>query len=194
MAQPADGRLGLAGSDDLSAAPGGGPRQRDRGGGVSRAARQAPAPRPRHAAGPAGDRGKGADTAPRSERSLSAHCERPRLGPRRARCGRVPRVTARSDFDATLNVAFRGGCRESSPRIVDVRDRVSGSAARGGGAAVQAVVAARRWLWSLRRLWVAAISRHSDRQADRPRRWKRLITRLNFSWPNTGSMVTCRVR
>ena len=93
--QPADGPVGLAGSDDLSAAPGGGARQRDRRGGLSRGARRAPAPRQRQAAGPAGDRGKGADTAPRSERSLSAECERPRLGPRRARYGRAASVSRR---------------------------------------------------------------------------------------------------
>jgi hypothetical protein len=58
----------------------------------------------------------------------------------------------------------------------------------------QAVTAARRWVWTFRRLWVAAMSRHSDRQAARPRRWKRLVRRLNFSWPKTGSMVPCRVR
>src|SRR3954453_1115507 len=58
----------------------------------------------------------------------------------------------------------------------------------------QAGRAATRWVWSLRRLWVPAMSRHSDRHAARPRRWKRLIRRLNFSWPKTGSMVTCRVR
>jgi len=45
------------------------------------------------------------------------------------------------------------------------------------------------WLWSFRRLWVAVISRHSERQADLPRRWKRSIRRLNFVWPNTGSTV-----
>jgi hypothetical protein len=37
----------------------------------------------------------------------------------------------------------------------------------------QAVWAAIRWWWSLRRLWVALISRHSERTADLPRRWKR---------------------
>ena len=58
----------------------------------------------------------------------------------------------------------------------------------------QAVTAARRWRWSLRRLWVAAMSRHSDRQAARPRRWKRLIWRLNLSWPKTGSIVAWRWR
>jgi len=36
------------------------------------------------------------------------------------------------------------------------------------------------WLWSFRRLWVAVIRRHSERQTDLPRRWKRSIRRLNF--------------
>jgi hypothetical protein len=35
---------------------------------------------------------------------------------------------------------------------------------------IQAVAAARVWLWSFRRLWVAAIRRHSVRAADLPRR------------------------
>ncbi len=45
----------------------------------------------------------------------------------------------------------------------------------------QAVV--RWWRWSLRRLWVAVSSRHSDRTADLPRRRKRLAPRLDFTWP-----------
>jgi hypothetical protein len=58
----------------------------------------------------------------------------------------------------------------------------------------QAGTAARRWWWSFSRLCVAAMNRHSLLQADLPRRWKRLIWRLNLSWPNTGSMVIWRWR
>jgi hypothetical protein len=35
---------------------------------------------------------------------------------------------------------------------------------------------------------------HSLRQVVLPRRWKRLIARLNLIWPNTGSIVICRWR
>ena len=51
----------------------------------------------------------------------------------------------------------------------------------------QAAASAISCRWSFKRLWVAAISRHSDRQADLPRRWKRLILRLNFICAKTGS-------
>jgi hypothetical protein len=47
--------------------------------------------------------------------------------------------------------------------------------------------------WSFRRLWVAAISRHSERHADLPRRWKRPIRRLNFICAKTGSIVALRL-
>jgi hypothetical protein len=39
---------------------------------------------------------------------------------------------------------------------------------------------------SLRRLWVAVISRHSLRTAERPRLRKRSQRRLNLVWPKTG--------
>src|SRR3954447_11881567 len=47
-----------------------------------------------------------------------------------------------------------------------------------------AVTRAVWWRWSLRRLGVAVMSRHSERQADLPRRWKRSIRRLNFVLAN----------
>jgi hypothetical protein len=47
---------------------------------------------------------------------------------------------------------------------------------------------------SLRRLWVAAISRHSARQARNPRRWKRSVRRRIFVCANTGSMICARRR
>ena len=57
-----------------------------------------------------------------------------------------------------------------------------GAGGLSGGGAIQ-------WLWSLRRLWEAAIRRHSDRTAALPLRWKRSIRRLPSIWPNTGSML-----
>src|SRR5680860_1175651 len=50
------------------------------------------------------------------------------------------------------------------------------------------------WRWSLSRLWVAVISRHSERHADLPRRWKRSMRRLNFVSANTGSIIPWRFR
>jgi hypothetical protein len=58
----------------------------------------------------------------------------------------------------------------------------------------QDVAAAMRWVWSLSTLWVAAMNLHSLRQAVLPRRWKRLIARLNLIWPKTGSIVIWRWR
>ena len=45
-------------------------------------------------------------------------------------------------------------------------------------AVFQAAAVAIWCLWSFSRLWVAVISRHSERTADRPRRWKLSIRRL----------------
>jgi hypothetical protein len=55
------------------------------------------------------------------------------------------------------------------------------------------VAGAIQWLWSFRRLWLAVISRHSDRTAALPLRWKRSIRRLPLIWPNTGSMLYFRL-
>jgi hypothetical protein len=49
----------------------------------------------------------------------------------------------------------------------------------------QPVAADIEWLWSFRRLWVAAISRHSESAAALPRRWKRSILRLYLVCPKT---------
>src|SRR5215204_284416 len=57
----------------------------------------------------------------------------------------------------------------------------------------QAPAAAVWWRWSLTRLWVAVIRRHSDRHADMPRRKKRSMRRLNLVWAKTGSIVTWRL-
>ena len=56
--------------------------------------------------------------------------------------------------------------------------------------AAAGVVACR---WSLRRLWVAVISRHAERQAALPRRWKRSQRRLNFVWAKIGSIMPWRL-
>ena len=60
--------------------------------------------------------------------------------------------------------------------------------------AVQAASGAVVCLWSLSRLWVAVISRHSERQAALPRRWKRSILRLNLVSAKTGSIIALRLR
>jgi hypothetical protein len=68
------------------------------------------------------------------------------------------------------------------------RRRLSVAAARDGQAMAS-------WCrWSLRRLWVAVSSRHSDLTADRPRRWKRSAPRLDLIWPKTGSTLPWRLR
>jgi hypothetical protein len=58
----------------------------------------------------------------------------------------------------------------------------------------QAPWGASRCLWSFNRLWVAVISRHSDRAADLLRRWKRSMRRLNLVLANTGSIIALRFR
>ena len=95
--------------------------------------------------------------------------------------------------------ASRGGCRVNVP-TGDGRGRSEAVALRGGWGGYtalgpfQAPLAAIRWVWSFRRLWVAAANRHSERTAARPRRWKRSNPRLNLSWPKTGSTVAIRFR
>ncbi len=59
----------------------------------------------------------------------------------------------------------------------------------GAGQAASGVVV---WRQSLRRLPVAVISRHSERQADLPRRWKRSMRRLNFVSAKMGSIIALR--
>jgi hypothetical protein len=63
-----------------------------------------------------------------------------------------------------------------------------------GQSAFQAAAAAIWCLWSLRRLWVAVISRHSESAADRPRRWNWLMRRLCLVCANTGSTIAFRRR
>src|ERR687889_346457 len=80
-----------------------------------------------------------------------------------------------------------GGERGGRPAPGPPRPRAGrgGGAGGGGGGSL--------WRWSLRRLWVAVISRHSVRTAPRPRRLKR-FRRLNFICANTGSIIGWRLR
>jgi hypothetical protein len=48
-------------------------------------------------------------------------------------------------------------------------------------------------VWSLSRLWVAAISRRSARQAANPRLWNRRIPRLNLVFAKTVSIMCWRL-
>lgn len=64
-----------------------------------RAANRNPPPRrQKQGAGLASGDGNGADRAPHCERSISAQCERPTPGPRRARCGRRPVELAGAEY------------------------------------------------------------------------------------------------
>lgn len=65
-----------------------------------------------------------------------------------------------------------------------VDDRLSGL--------VQAVASAVWCLWSFSRLWVAVISRHSERQAALPRRLKWSARRLCLVCAKTGSIIAWR--
>jgi hypothetical protein len=69
--------------------------------------------------------------------------------------------------------------------------RFRGNGSGGTGACAQAPAACRVWRWSLSRLWVAAIRRHSERAAARPLRLKRSMRRLVLIWANTGSTIHC---
>ena len=100
---------------------------------------------------------------------------------------------------------FRDSRRVSRKGVSAAGPRGRGSGAHGGpieppscnpeaGAAADAQAVASWCRWSLRRLWVAVNSRHSDLTADLPRRWKRSAPRLLLIWPKTGSTVPCRLR
>jgi hypothetical protein len=126
---------------------------------------------------------------------------------RRAIGGRAAPASVRSSWDR-LTAPIHGGCcvkleaANLGLALAVVRSATAGGWSRsrtllgGGGPGIpfQAAAAAIWWLWSLRRLWVAVISRHSERAADLPRRWKRSIRRLNFVCPNTGSIIALRFR
>src|SRR5215213_7606086 len=94
----------------------------------------------------------------------------------------------------TRAYATRLGCRVSPATVGVGRQRVRFRPAARGGGGRPGQAAARTWRWSLRRLWVAVISRHSVRTAPRPRRLKRSRPRLNFIWANTGSIIGWRLR
>lgn len=64
-------------------------------------------------------------------------------------------------------LAARRGCRGNLPAA---GQRVGFDDGGGDRRPIHAVAAARVWLWSLVRLWVAVIRRHSVRAADLPRR------------------------
>jgi hypothetical protein len=99
---------------------------------------------------------------------------------------------------------WRWWCRPDrlAPGRIESRDRAARAATGPVGrfpgrsppvpGVSQGPAVAARWVWSLSRLCVAAASRHSDRTAERPRRWKRSIPRLCLICPNTGSIVAWR--
>ena len=65
----------------------------------------------------------------------------------------------------------------------------------GWGPPSRQAAASVNWcLWSFRMLWVALISRHSVRTAERPRLRNRPIPRLDFVCANTGSIIPWRLR
>src|SRR4051794_41946760 len=87
--------------------------------------------------------------------------------------------------------ALSRGCREN-PAAASLVPVMVGDGERGArrrGRAPQAGAAARRWLWSFRRLCVAAMSRHSLLHAALPRRWERLIWRVELILAHTGAGV-----
>ncbi len=111
--------------------------------------------------------------------------------------GNAPGAIVRAGA-AVASVARRGRCITWLKRMCR-RAVPSRGAPRCEGLVVpfapQAVVAgAIICRWSFRRLWVAVISRHSERAADLPRRKKRSIRRLNFVSAKTGSIIALRFR
>src|SRR3954452_18578812 len=84
--------------------------------------------------------------------------------------------------------------RKSAGRRLTVALRDAVRVPRWLRARLATQAAASVWRWSLRRLWVAVIRRHSVRTAPRPRRLKRSRRRLNFTWAKTGSIIGWRLR
>jgi hypothetical protein len=131
----------------------------------------------------------GCEPRERTRRVLFVHCAS--LTPTWADARIVPRL-------------FRKGSRVCQPGRSRWVSRSEERRGLGGGerdgpdrafaGPFQAPAVAIWWLWSLSRLWVAVINRHSARAADLPRRWKRSIRRLNFVCPNTGSIIAWRLR
>lgn len=94
--------------------------------------------------------------------------------------------------DAEMRVAD-GGCRSIRRGVSGVLTPVEKATCAGAICdPLGQVVFAIQWWWSLRRLWVAAVSRHSDRAADLPLRMNLSMRRLYLICPNTGSIVACR--
>jgi hypothetical protein len=93
---------------------------------------------------------------------------------------------------------LHGGCCATPPGV-GARGRVVRSAVgttvdgwNGARSRDQAVAGAVVCLWSLSKLCVALINRHSERQADLPRRRKRSQRRLNLVLAKTGSTIVWR--
>jgi hypothetical protein len=135
-------------------------------------------------------------------------------GGRAARAARDPPhgiISAGSASPRALpgSAALRGGCRvkvwarrccgwwQVAPpgALRSVWSWRPDRAVSGGFAAVWVLQALWSWCWwSLSRLCVAAISHHSDRTADLPRRENRRKLRLLLICANTGSTMPWRLR
>ena len=93
--------------------------------------------------------------------------------------------------------SVRGCCGKSLPARDGDRARWPGASAEafaaGLGPPFQAGIGAVVCRQSFSRLCVAVISRHSDRAADLPRRWKRSQRRLNLVSAKTGSIMPWRL-
>ena len=119
--------------------------------------------------------------------------------PNRSQMYRDTKVIAGRSHPGCLLLSWRVHGREAvgksatSEKADLARSQRSGDsrACRSRGPVCQAGVAI-QWLWSLNRLWVAVISRHSDCAAARPRRMNRSMCRLYLICPNTGSIVIFR--
>ena len=85
-------------------------------------------------------------------------------------CVQQPPTEASASLRRLETLAGRRGCRGKPPASVSGGERVDFGEGAGLAAPIHAVAAARVWLWSLVRLWVAVIRRHSVRAADLPRR------------------------
>ena len=149
------------------------------------------------------DRDVDADPRPASRAPL----EKSTTTKRRARFVRQPQADATAadgavamDDEEQCGLAAwpHGGCCVNAapsgvPAGASVLSKQPGgrrSGARGGS---QAAIGAAVCRQSFKRLWVAVISRHSERQAARPRRWKRSILRLNLVSAKTGSIIAVRL-
>src|ERR1700756_3501178 len=118
-------------------------------------------------------------TTASNERSRNEH-----LGPpyaRRHEWGTRPDRRPPSRSSRWLSGKVRAGAESGRGRLTWDRIEDRFGAPRS---LYQAIAGLIQWLWSFIRLGVAATSRHSDSAAPRPRRWNRLILRLNLICPN----------